>query len=293
MKSYLVGAAGAALLQFAFSQPALAQAARAIVEAVQSPAWIERGGERLPVAPGMALSDRDQVTTGANSRLLLRMPEGSTVKLGENARYRIDQQSRRGDLYAAAMNVFQGAFRYTTDVMLRFRGKRDVSIRFATVTAGIRGTDVWGKSDVDREIVCLIDGRVEVQRGSEPPIEMNQPLSFYIAPAGKVALPVAPVAPEQIREWAAETEIQPGRGALRRGGLWGVTLASADTQPEALRLYDAVRAAGYAASIRPAAADGRTQYAIRIAQLPSRAEAERLAEQLRGRFGQEEPRVSR
>ena len=34
--------------------------------------------------------------------------------------------------------------------------------------------------------------------------------------------------PEQLREWAAETEIQPGRGASRRGGRWHVTLASVD-----------------------------------------------------------------
>ena len=37
-----------------------------------------------------------------------------------------------------------------------------MSIRVATVTAGIRGTDLWGKSAADRQIVCLIEGRIEV-----------------------------------------------------------------------------------------------------------------------------------
>src|SRR4051812_9075080 len=134
-----------------------AVAAPAIIEAVQYPAWIEREGKpSIPAMPGMPLQDRDQVHTGASSRVLLRMPEGSSVKLGENARYRIDVQQRQANVYLATMNVLEGAFRFSTDFFGHYRGRREVHINFPTVTAGIRGTDVWGKSAPDREIVCLI-----------------------------------------------------------------------------------------------------------------------------------------
>ncbi|MGH8640405.1 MAG: hypothetical protein ACRET6_01775, partial [Burkholderiales bacterium] len=63
--------------------PAFAQTLT--VEGVVSPAWVERGGARLPLAVGMRLNDKDRVVTGAGSRLLLRLAEGSAVKLGENA----------------------------------------------------------------------------------------------------------------------------------------------------------------------------------------------------------------
>ncbi|HSB48795.1 MAG TPA: hypothetical protein VLD15_04705, partial [Burkholderiales bacterium] len=51
------------------------------VEGVVSPAWVERGGARLPLAVGMQLNDRDRVVTGSGSRALLRLAEGSAVKL--------------------------------------------------------------------------------------------------------------------------------------------------------------------------------------------------------------------
>jgi hypothetical protein len=118
-----------------------------------------------------------------------------------------------------------------------------MTITVATVTAGIRGTDLWGKAAPDRDIVCLIEGRIEVSRGGDPTITMDQPLSFYIAPRGQPPLLVQPVNPDQLKQWAAETEVETGRGAARRGGKWKVVLASGESENEVLRVYQDVRAA--------------------------------------------------
>ena len=288
-KSLCLWIAGIALLA---ARLAAAATPNALVEAVQMPAWIERGSERIPLAPGMELHDRDQLRTGANAKLLLKMAEGSLVRLGENGTLRLDQMAQRGDrVFSAAMNVFEGAFRFTTDA-LRAQRRRSINITIATVTAGIRGTDVWGKAAADKDIVCLIEGKIEVQRGQERPVVMDQPLSFYIAPRGAPALPVAPVDAEQLRIWAAETQIARGSGAAYRGGKWKVIAASVDTQEEALRLYDALRAAGYAAEIRPAMRGEKRIYDVRLAHLPSKAEAEALAGSIRGKMGVAAPKVS-
>jgi len=287
-------AAALALLFLAAS----AHAQQLAVEAVQVPAWIQRAEVRVPLSPGMAIRDMDEVRTGAGGRLVLRAPEGSTVKLGENAVYRVDtQEMTRARVYRAAMNVLQGAFRFTTDAARRFGGRREIDIRLATATAGIRGTDVWGKAQGDREIVCLIEGRVTVDRDRdgdpERQVVLDKPMAFYIAPRDQAALPVGIVDPAQLREWAAETEIQAGRGAMRNGGRWNVVIGTAGSQEEALRLYDRVRAAGYAAEIRPIDADGKRAYQVRLTQLPSQAEGQVLAAQLKGRFGEMEPTVTR
>src|SRR5512132_3195359 len=78
-------AAGTALAQTASGRTARSAPAApgALVEGVQMPAWVERGNETIPLTPGMALRDRDRVRTGDNARILLRMAEGSAVKLGE------------------------------------------------------------------------------------------------------------------------------------------------------------------------------------------------------------------
>jgi hypothetical protein len=285
----------AAALAAALVVPAArAQPAPATVEGVQMPAWVERDGARQPLAPGMALRPGDSLSTGPNARLLLRLAEGSAVKLGENGTLRLDALAARmrepQGAFSAAMNVIQGAFRFTTDAAQRLR-RRDVSIRVATVTAGIRGTDLWGKAAADRDIVCLIEGDIEVQRDGDPAFRMRDPLSFFIAPRGQPALPVRPVEPAQLQQWAAETEIEAGRGAARRGGRWKVVLAASASQSDVVAVYQAVREAGYAAELNPVRRDGRRVYEARIVSLPSREEAQALANSLAGRFGVSAPRV--
>ena len=298
MKSKTLALAYAALLAAgAAASTAAAAPARAavgaIVEAVQMPAWVERNGENIPLAPGMALRDRDHVRTGARSRLLLRMPEGSGVKLGENAGLALDSLRMQRDSFAGAMRVVFGAFRSTTDLLAKAGGvRRDLDISVATVTIGVRGTDIWGKSTRDRDLVVLIEGRIQVQRGADAEFVMDQPMSYYVAPRRAPALPVAPVPLDQFKEWAAETEIEPGRGAARRGGRWKVVLATVGTQEEALRIYDSVRDAGYAAEILPSKLGEKSIYSLRLAHLPSKAEAQALADSIRGRMGVAEPKVA-
>jgi len=67
---------------------------------------------------------------------------------------------------------------------------------------------------------------------------------------------------------------------------------SAANQNDALRVYDELRNAGYPAEIFPTMDGDQRVYVVRIRSLPSKAEAQGLANQLRGRFGIENPAVS-
>jgi len=278
----------------AFAQPVLALPA-AVVEGVQMPAWVERrsahGSERKPLEIGMELKGGDTVITGAGSRALVKLSEGSAVKMGENASLLINEmEPDSGGIFKAALRVAQGAFRFTTDLLQKTR-RREVSIRVATVTAGIRGTDLWGKSSPERQVVCLIEGAIDVGAEGENPVRMDQSRQFYRRENGQTQ-PVGFVEPALLGEWAKETDIEAGKGAARRGGKWKVILASVDNQGAALAVYDAARDGGYPAEIRPSQAGGKLVYHVRIANLPSKAEGEMLAANLRGRFGIVEPRVT-
>lgn len=267
-------------------------APQAVVDAVQAPAWRDREGRAEPLAPGMELQSRDRIRTGAGSRVYLRLADGSTVKLGENGVLLAERLGpSEKQFYSAALDVAKGAFRFTTD-KLRQLSRRDISIRVATVTAGIRGTDIWGKTEPERDFVCLLEGRITVSHQDGDSREMSEPLSFYVAPRGQPPKGIEKADPEMVKKWAAETEIQSGAGALRRGGQWKLLLARADTQQEALEVFDRVAAAGYPASIRPRAGGGAIRYEILLRNLISRAEAETLAAGLKARLGLE-ARVTR
>ncbi|MEW6314524.1 MAG: SPOR domain-containing protein [Pseudomonadota bacterium] len=280
-----------------FSLP-LHAAPGAMVEAVQMPVWLERPGSLKPLAAGTVLRDGDVLRTGSKAHVLLRLGEGSTVKLGENARFVLESVTMRkaGDnlLFSAAMHVMRGAFRFTTQALLKLKSERDVRVRFSAITAGIRGTDVWGKSSDEKDVVCLLEGGISVTHDNGETVMMNQAMSFYVAPKNVPPLPVAPVPPEKIKEWAQETEIQTGQGITRAGGKWKVYLAAAGSQADALAIYDQLREEGYPAEISPAEKEGGWVYRVRIGQLPSRQEAQALAARLKARVaGMAEPVIGR
>jgi len=283
-----------ALFVLALVLPGLAVAQpAAVVEGVQMPAWVERaeaaGVRKIPVVPGMQLKAGDKLVTGSGSRLQVKLAEGSTVKLGENGSLQLRELEPSKSLFKAALGVLEGAFRFTTDALAKNR-RREVSISVATVTAGIRGTDLWGKSAPNRQVVCLIEGKIEVGAQGESPVTMDQPLQFYRRESD-VTQPVGIVDNAQLAQWAAETEIEKGRGAARRGGKWQVRLASGTNMDQVLKVYEKVRAAGYGAELGSAVVNEKRVYTARIRSLPSKGDAETLAEELKSKLGVENLKV--
>ncbi len=255
------------------------------VEGVVSPAWVERGGNREPLIAGTRLDGRDKVHTGPASRALLRMAEGSAVKLGENAILTVDDlvEKKGADtrLVTAALDVVRGAFRFTTGVFGKGSAQRDIKIRIATVTAGIRGTDVWGKSEAKRDIVCLIEGKIAVEHGGEQ-FTMQDPLSFFVAPRKGKPQPVAPVSKQQVDAWSEETEIREGTGAIRRGGRYRVEVISTRDHSAAVQGRNKVREAGFPAAIATVRDSyGNEEHRVRVGGLAGAKDAQALAQKLR------------
>src|SRR5882672_3222960 len=265
-----------------FAADLLQAAPDAIVEGLQLPAWVTRDGKRQPLAAGTELRSSDEVATGGNSRLLLRLGDGSAVKLGENGKLRLSDlvQKRKQSFMAATLKVLEGAFRFTTGAAAKSRGTRDITVQFPTVTAGIRGTDIWGKNLGDKEVLVLIEGKVTVTRTGDQPVQMSDPLTYLQAPkAGSATVEAVPM--EQLKAWAAETEIAEGTGATRSGGRWKLYLASYRQQLEALSLYDGLRRDGYPVRIQPQQGEEGQIYRVRLAGFSTEQEANALGARLK------------
>jgi hypothetical protein len=278
-----------ALVPFAvslFLAAAASWAQPAVVEAVQYPAWLERGGSAVPLTPGIALQPSDTLRTGGNARVQLKLAEGSTVKLGENARFTVERVEDRG-VFRAALLIVAGAFRFTTDKLAGNR-RRDIAIKVKTVTAGIRGTDLWGKSTDQRDLVCLLDGRITVGAEGHPQVTLDQPLDFYQKPRDGPP-EVSKVDAKQIEEWAAETEIAGDGPAARAGGRWRVVAAKYESRDPALATSRRLRAAGYPAEI---AGPVGGIFSVQVRGLAGEREARALMANLRSIPGITIPAVS-
>ena len=233
----------------------------------------------------MTLRNKDRVVTGPGSRALLKLADGSAVKLGENALVNLDglaekRGSRGRKLVTASLDVVQGAFRFTTGIFDQLTAERDVSVRVSSVQAGIRGTDLWGKSDSERDLVCLIEGRISVTHAQTGEFTMAEPLAFFVAPRQQAPLPIARVEEAQLLRWAAETELDAVPGGARRGGQYRVDVSASRDRRAATRDRETVRRAGYPALIAATKGGTGSAYWVRIVNLASERDAQAVAERV-------------
>ncbi len=252
------------------------------IEALQMPVWVERHGAARPGWAGMRLHSGDRLRTGDGARVLLRLDEGSHLRLGADAEFALsslEAPPEPGGRFRGILDVVRGAFRFTTTALSR-GSTRDLDIRIAGVTAGIRGTDVWGKASPDRDVVCLIEGEVTVTRGEESPVRMRDPLTFYVARKGVPAEPVRPVPEGQLAAWAAEVALTARGGITRARGGWQVQVSSHQTRSSALAALARLEADGYAARLASVDIDGQTWHRLSIGGLSGPEEARALAEAL-------------
>ncbi len=275
-----------AVLAFSALLPSTAvlAAAAATVEAVQSPAWRDRDGVTAPLAAGMELKSGDVLRTGPGARAYLMLAEGSRVKLGEAAQFTFHTRSLQPErTFRGALDVLAGAFRFTTGKLWKAR-QREIAIRVGTATIGIRGTDVWGRTSSDGELVALLEGRIEITRAGQT-TELAQPMTYFDAPRGEAAA-VKALDPAVFSMLARQTEILAGDGAARSRGKWRVLAGDAASEEAALELYDQLREAGFAGRIRPRAAEAKGwRYEVLLGGYSSAGEAEVAAARLKGATG--------
>ena len=233
------------------SGAAVAQApelARAMT--LQPPVWLERGERREPLRPGAAVFPGDRISTGTGSRLHLELEDSSTIKLGEGAEFEmpalqvIDDDSDTG-LLKGVLKLAKGAFRFTTGALSQFR-KRELDVHIGpTVTTGIRGTDVFGKSDDAQDLLCLLEGSVQVWSPDAPVQTMDQPNTFYVVPRGQPSKPIAPTPPDKLDTWLPSTEMRAQEPALEAGGRYRLVLLSVGTEKQAAGEAARLAALGY------------------------------------------------
>lgn len=264
------------------------------IEGLQPPAWLERAGQKQPLRPGMVLRESDVVETGKGGRLLIALADGSFVKLGEQAQLSLEslkEHDAQDGVLRGLFEVLKGAFRYTAGAAAHLR-QRDLQVQIATTTVGIRGTDVWGRSQDGGATVCLIEGRIRVQNPARGEFEMDQPLSFFVAPREGEPQPVVPVDPEKLKQWSAETDLALGHGVLLPGGGWIVQLGSHADEASARAVAKQLLDSGVPVELTTVQLKSRTFYRLRVSGFDTQQDARTFADSIRGWPGIPKPWVT-
>lgn len=271
-----------------------AAAHAAQVDGLQPPAWLSHAGEKQPLRPGTALNEADIVETGKHGKVLIRLADGSFIKLGENAHLELaglKEETTPGGTFKGLLNVLQGAFRYTAGA-LNPTLHREIEVHVATTTIGIRGTDVWGRSKDGGSTVCLIEGKISMHHPARGDFVMDQPLSFFVAPAEGEPKPVGPVDPDKLKQWAAETELDLGKGVLLPGGGWIVQLNSHAGEAEARKTEKRLLEHGVPVELTTVQLKDRTFYRLRVSGFDTQQDARAFAARMKGQPGTPKPWVT-
>lgn len=276
----LLIAAAAAIAPRAFAQD------ETRIALVQAPAWVERDGRGIGARPGFVLQAGDVLRTGARGRVHIDTPDGSIVKLGSDGTIGFNQLALRAQaqdtVFEGVMNVVKGAFRFTTRLAGR-ANRRDVRVRVGVVTAGVRGTDIWGKSADDKDLVCLLEGSISVTSDGAPEQTMSEALTFYVVPKGAPPNPIAPVdANKVVDEWAPQTEMAPDGSSMSGEGRFKVVLMSRTSLNAAEWIAEALNEQGYPAEVGITGGDYGSVF---VRGFATRDDAQRFAAEVEGLAG--------
>lgn len=257
-----------------------AQAADITVKAVQYPAWVEKDAQKIPLTPGMSLKPQEVVASGKQARVLLTLPDGSEIKLGETSRFKASSlQAKAGagtNNMEASLQLLTGSFRFATTTLAKLSGQRKVDVQLASATIGLRGTDYWAMVDAEHEAVCLFEGKVEVAHPEQGLIPLDQPTAFWVRYFSKPPQAPGNATAEELKKFLGWVEMQPGNGVAVEKGRWRVVVAAESAAAEAQAINGRLREQGYPSAL--VKSYGLNE--VRISDLATRADAESLLKRL-------------
>lgn len=146
MSSHFSRAAAIGLLAISLPCQAAGDAGR--IKTAKGEVSIERAGQRLPAAVGMAVFEKDVVTTGPDGSVGITFTDSSMLSAGPNSvlaldRYAFDSATGTGAMEA---NLSKGTLAAVSGKMVR-KTPESMKIRTPAAIMGVRGTEFVVKVD--------------------------------------------------------------------------------------------------------------------------------------------------
>jgi hypothetical protein len=130
-------------------------------------------GKSTKLYRGASVIVGDQLRTGKNARLKLRMIDGTEITLGENSEFVVREYAMSADSGIGALELTKGFFRAITGKITKLR-QNSFEVRTPLATIGVRGTDFWGEQSANRFRVAMLSGTAIVVRNDYGSVEITE-----------------------------------------------------------------------------------------------------------------------
>lgn len=135
------GGIGAALVLFLALGPAYAAPSLARIKTTAGEAFVQRAEQQFPARPGLVLQQADVLSTGADGRMALMLPDNTRFSLGPDSRLTLTrfELDRLGEAGAVEARVDAGSLAIVSGRVAKTRPDA-MLIRTPTALLGVRGT---------------------------------------------------------------------------------------------------------------------------------------------------------
>lgn len=162
---------GLAVLCCPSKAPAAAAGRTGVVAELAGEVRVERAGTPYRVRPGSTVKVGDLIRTGETGKVRLLLEDNSVLSVGPRSRIVLEAFTLAIDEGRRAFDLRVLAGRFKIDIGKWFLGATEGRIQTPTAVVGVRGTVVWGDTDLDA--VCALEGRIALAPVSKPEAEIE------------------------------------------------------------------------------------------------------------------------
>jgi hypothetical protein len=166
--------------------PAAALAGEAgLVARINGAPTVQHAGKTEPLKRGSSVFTGDVIETDANSKAKIVLNDDSVLAIGPKSRVEVSDFTLEAGGRNVRLQVLAGRFKSAFDKIVA--GSTDYEIRTPTAVAGVRGTVLWGDTDLDA--ICALEGNIEVRprTGAGAPAQISAGQCVSQMAAGKTA----------------------------------------------------------------------------------------------------------
>lgn len=244
-------------------------------EAVQFPAWVERGGVRAGIKAGWAVFSSDRIMTGGEGRVEISTAGEGRLKIGGDANVEFTEAYEfTGGVEPSLFKVRRGAFLYVAP-MVRSGNTGTVIEVSDAINANVLGGQLAGRVDNEEALIALVDATVVRVSGPKlNPGTMREPNTFLRVPRSGRAQPVTAASGTQIARWVSSAQVARSKPALSADGQWDVSLNSGYNLRQLEDMACRVQRRGISSEIYPVKEPGKlTWYRVVVRRFATKGDA--------------------
>jgi hypothetical protein len=190
------------ILILSFAATAHAESPMAILGGSSGEVVLWRDGKSYRMVPGTPLRPSDDVQTGPDGKARVVFKEDTVLTIGPRSRVKLESFAL-SDERQFSVKVLAGRFKISVAKWLL--GPTQGNIETPTAVAGVRGTVVWGDTELDA--VCALEGEVKLKpkKGENNGVALKAGDCVSKMEAGKTE-PIHPT-PADLKKFLAEVTI--------------------------------------------------------------------------------------